>query len=185
MRKLLLALAALIISFALAQAKDWQIDTAQSKLGFVGDQNGEKFQGGFKKFDAQISFDPDHPDSGKITVTVDIASITTGDDERDAYLPQDGWFHTSVFPTAQFVATTFRKTGENAFEADGALTLKGMTRKLTLPFTLVPETDHWRARGHVILMRNDFSIGTGNFAGEAYVKHEVEVVIDLAAKPVP
>jgi len=184
MKKLFLALVALTALSMSAQAKDWQIDYAHSKLGFIGDQNGAKFEGGFKKFDAQVSFDPDHLDAGKISVSVDLASATTGDDERDSYLPQDAWFHVSAFPAAQFTASKFRKTGVNAYEADGTLTLKGITKNLTLPFTLTPEGDHWRAQGRVTLMRTDFSIGQGSFANESYVKHAVDVVIDLAAKPI-
>ena len=183
MKRPLLALALILACSATAHAKDWQIDYAHSKLGFTGDQNGQKFQGGFKKFDAQISFVPDHLDSGKIAVTVDISSIGTGDEDRDSYLPQKEWFFQSTFPTAQFTATTFRKTGPNAYEAAGNLAIKGISHPLTLPFTLTPEGDHWRAQGHITLMRNDFSIGTGSFANESYVKNGVDVTVDLAAKP--
>lgn len=185
MKQLFWALIALVSFSMPAQAKDWQVDYAHSKLGFIGDQNGAKFEGAFKKFDAQISFDPEHPDTGKISVTVDLASATTGDDERDSYLPQDAWFHVAAFPTAQFTASKFRKTGANAYEADGALTLKGVTKNLTLPFTLTQEGDHWRAQGRVTLMRTDFAVGQGSFANENYVKHAVDVVVDLAAKLVP
>lgn len=184
MKKFLLA--AVLAMLALpAQAKDWQVDYAHSRLGFTGDQSGAKFDGAFKKFTAQISFDPAHPEAGNISVTVDTASAVTGDSDRDSYLPQDAWFKTRMFPAATFTATKFRRTGDNAYEAAGALTLKGITRDLAVPFTLTPEGDHWRAQGHVVLMRNDFSIGEGSFASEAYVRHAVDVSFDLAAKPRP
>ena len=186
MRAKALVVAALFLMAAVpAHAKNWQIDYAHSKLGFIGDQNGEKFSGRFRKFDAHISFDPDHLDESKISVTVDTASATTGDDEWDSYLPQDSWFDVAVFPAARFVATKFHQTAKNAYEAEGSLTIKGVTRDLTLPFTLTQEGDHWRAHGHIALMRNDFSIGSGSFADPAYVKNAVEVVVDLAARPMP
>jgi polyisoprenoid-binding protein YceI len=183
MRKLICGFLLLATFSTPVQAKDWMVDYPHSKLTFIAEQSGQKFQGGFKKFDAQISFDPTHPDTGKIVVNVNIGTIATGDDERDSYLPQKEWFFQSSFPTAQFIATQFRKLGENTFEADGTLTIKGVSRPLKLPFTLVSEGAQWRAQGHITLMRNDFSIGTGSFANESYVKNAVEVTMDLLAKP--
>ena len=162
--------------------KEWQVDYAHSSLGFIGDQGGQAFSGSFKNFTAHISLDPDHPETGKISVTVDIASATAGSSDRDAMLPQKEWFDTSQFPQAQFISTTIRKIGPGQYVADATLTIKGVTKNVTLPFTLMSEGDHWRAKGHVNVMRNDFSIGTGSFSGESYVKHAVDVVVDIAAK---
>jgi polyisoprenoid-binding protein YceI len=147
-----------------AQAKDWTVDGAHSQLTFTGNQNGEIFQGGFKKFAAQITLDPDHPETGKITVTVDIASAYAGDLDRDAMLPQKDWFDTAKFPQAIFTSTAIRKTAPGKYEADGTLTLKGISKQLTLPFTLAPDNDHWRAQGSANLLRNDFGVGQGMFA---------------------
>jgi polyisoprenoid-binding protein YceI len=168
-----------------ASAADWQIDPAHSKLGFTGTQNGEKFDGGFKKFDAQISLDPDHPETGHIAVTVDMTTAYAGSDDRDQMLPQAAWFDSKKFPQAHFVSTAIRKTGNARYEADATLTIKGITRNVLLPFTLAPEGDHWRAQGTTQLIRSDFQIGQGSFSSEAYVKHAVDVAIDLAAKPLP
>jgi polyisoprenoid-binding protein YceI len=174
-----------IIFFAfteMTQAKDWQVDYAQSKLGFMGEQGSDKFMGGFKKFTAQISLNPDHPEQGKISVTVDTSSAFAGSSDRDEMLPQADWFDVSKFPQAQFTSTAIRKTGDGQYVADATLTIKGVTKNVTLPFTLLAEGDHWRAKGRTILMRNDFSIGQGMFSNENYVKHAVDVGIDIIAK---
>jgi polyisoprenoid-binding protein YceI len=199
-RKLLLGLAVIILWTGTARAEDlvmfpkdppaavqsdaknWQIDYDHSSLGFIGNQNGEQFAGGFKKFTALIAMNPDHPETGKIAVTVDIASVYAGTPDRDQMLPQKDWFDTSHFPQAQFTSTAIRKIGPIQYAVDGNLTIKGFTHFLTLPFTLMSEGDHWHAKGRVTLMRTDFGIGMGSFAGEAYVKHAVDVVIDIVAK---
>jgi polyisoprenoid-binding protein YceI len=187
MKKLFLAgvLLAALTNAAQADAPppQWQIDAAHSKLGFVGEQNGVKFEGGFKKFTAQITLDPDHPETGKIAVTVDIASATAGSADRDSMLPEKDWFDTAKFPQAQFVSTAIRKTGPWKYEADATLTIKGLSKNVTLPFTLTREGDHWHALGRVGLMRNDFAIGQGSYASEDYVKRAVDVVVDLEARP--
>jgi len=166
-----------------AHAKDWTVDYAQSKLGFTGNASGETFTGGFKKFTAQISLDPAHPETGKIAVTVDIASAFAGDADRDQMLPQKDWFDTSAFPQAQLTSTAIRKISDGNYQMDATLTLKGVPHPITLPFTLAPEGDHWRAQGHVTLMRTDFQIGQGSYASESYVKHAVDVTVDIIAKP--
>ena len=182
MRKLALILALFVVSASTVHAKEWQVDYAHSRLSFVGDQNGEKFQGGFKKFDAKIALDPEHVEAGSISVTVDTASAYAGSSDRDELLPQKDWFDTSKFPQAQFVTTSLRKIGEEKYQAEATLTIKGITRSVSLPFTLVLEGDHWHAQGKVALMRTDFDLGQGMFANEAYVKHAVDVDIDLIAK---
>ena len=182
MKKAALVLGLLAALTGTAQAKDWQIDYAHSHLSFVGDQNGEKFEGGFKKFDAKITLDPDHAETGVIAVTVDTSSAFAGSSDRDELLPQKDWFDTSKFSQAQFVTTSIRKIGAGHYQAEATLTIKGMMHPVTLPFTLVPEGDHWRAQGKVTLMRDDFSLGQGMFANETYVKHAVDVLVDLVAK---
>lgn len=184
MKKFLLTCVALaaLTQAAHADPKQWAVDPAHSTLTFTGDQSGEKFIGGFKKFAAQIALDPDHPESGKITVTVDIASAYAGSSDRDGMLPQSDWFDTAKFPQAQFTSTAIRKTGPGQYVADATLTIKGMTKNVTLPFTLVQEGDHWHAQGKVGLKRNDFALGQGSFANENYVKYPVDVIVDLQAK---
>jgi polyisoprenoid-binding protein YceI len=182
MNKIALILAFFAALTGAAQAKDWQVDYAHSKLGFTGEQSGEKFDGGFKKFDAQIHFDPDYPEAGKIIVNVAIASAYAGSADRDSMLPQKDWFDSGAFPQAQFVTTSIRKTAPLHYEASATLTVKGVTRDVLLPFTLAPEGDHWRAQGDVALMRSDFGVGQGMFADESYVKHAVDVTIDIVAR---
>ena len=181
MKRILLVLGVMGGLTGVAQAKDWHVDYAHSRLSFVGDQNGEKFTGGFKKFEAKIALDPDHVEMGSISVIVDTASAYAGSPDRDQMLPQKDWFDTSKFPQAQFVSTSLRKIGADQYEAAATLTIKGITHAVTLPFTLVPEGEHWRAQGHVLLVRSDFAVGQGQFAGETYVKLPVDVRIDLVA----
>jgi polyisoprenoid-binding protein YceI len=180
---LLIALIAAGFS-ARADAKTWTVDYTQSKLGFTGMQGTNAFQGTFKNFKTDIDFDPDHPETGKIAATVDIASASTGDGEKDGMLPQSDWFDTSKFPQAQFTSAQIRKTGANSYEAQGNLTIKGIAKAITLPFTLTQEGDHWRAQGKTTLTRTDFHIGAGQWSSDDTVKLGVDVTIDIAAKPV-
>lgn len=177
-------LAVLMILIAVpAMAKTWDVDYGRSHLGFSGKQSGESFEGGFKNFTVTIDLDPTHPEGGKITASIDIASATAGSADRDTYLPHSDWFNTAKFPKAEFVSTSIHSgSTPSCFEAAGNLTIKGISQPLTLPFCLKPEGDHMRATGSVTLLRNNFSIGTGQWADEGVVANAVMVNLDIAAK---
>ena len=182
-----IALLPLLLAGA-AHAKTWDVNYAQSHLGFEGKQGDAAFQGGFAKFDVKIDFDPAKPEAGKITATIDTSSATAGSSERDSFLPQADWFDVKNFPQAQFASTSIKstgtdKTGIDCYEAAGALTIKGISKPLALPFCLAKEGDHYRARGKVALMRQDYHVGEHDWASETYVKFGVDVTVDLEVKP--
>lgn len=183
MRKSLLLAGALIFATSPAMAKEWTVDYANSHLGFIGTQGTSSFNGEFKKFTSAIDLDPEKSDGGHITANIDMTSASAGSSERDGYLPQTDWFDTKQFPQAQFASTTIRKTGDHTFIADGNLTIKGISKPISLPFTLVQDGDHWRAQGKVTILRQDFHVGLGQWANEQYVKYNVDVTVDIAAKP--
>lgn len=165
-----------------ASANGWTVDMAASALGFTGSQMGAAFTGRFERFTAEIAFDPAAPESGRALVVVDTGSARTGDGQKDKAMPGADWFDVGQFPEARFEATTFRRTGPDAFEAVGTLTIRGVTQPLILPFTLAPEGDASRARGSVQLIRTDFGVGQGQWSSGNWVALEVTVTVDLLAR---
>src|SRR5262249_47317681 len=127
-------------------------------------------------------------EKAKITVVVDIGSITTNDAQRDAMLPKSDWFNTEKFPKAKFVSSSVTEAGNDengnkVYKATGKLLIKGASQEINIPFTLVQEGDHWRIKGKTRISRANFFIGTGEFADEKTVKNVVNVYIDLVANP--
>jgi len=177
--------AALLVALALlsppALASDWSVDMAKSHLGFSGVQNGAPFQGRFGKWTAEIAFDPAHPEAGQAKVTIDLASATTGDTQRDSALPQAEWFDVKDFPQAIFEATGFTAKGGDAYEAPGTLTIRGIGKAVVLPFTLAVSGDKASAKGHLALVRTGFGVGQGVWATGDWVALEVGVDVDLVA----
>ncbi|HUY68685.1 MAG TPA: YceI family protein [Alphaproteobacteria bacterium] len=182
---LTLCIAALLLGAARpARAESWVIDYADSHLGFTGMAGNTTFEGQFKKFTATVDFDPAHPEKGTIEATIDMASATTGNDERDAALPGENWFDVKHFPAAHFVASSIDRTGARSFEAQGQLTIKGVTQPIVLPFTMMPDGKDWRIKGSAALIRNQFGVGEGRWGDDNVVAYEVDVTVDLVAKPV-
>jgi len=182
MKGFILALAAVLASTTPALAQPhWSVDYAKSKLGFSVQWSGEPFTATFKSWKADIVFDPADLVHSRATVTIDIGSEASDFPENDAGLKGTQGFETSKFPTARFEATKFSHGKGNSYVAEGTLTLHGMTKPVTLPFTLVIAGKTAHMTGRASLLRADFGLANGEFAGETPIGHGVTVNVDLTA----
>jgi polyisoprenoid-binding protein YceI len=160
---------------------NWVVDKARSWVSFTGIQTGKEFTGRFSTYDAMIDFDPDNLSTAKIEVGIDMSSAKTGDKQRDDALPSKDWFSASSFPMARFSASDVASTGSGVFEARGKLTIRDVTRDLTLPFRLSIDGSRATADGAVTLVRTDFGVGQGEFATGEWVGLEVLVSFHIEA----
>lgn len=173
----LVAASAFTSTLALAQQK---LVPAQSEIVFVSKQMGVPVEGRFKKFDAQIAFDPAKPDTSKIAFTVDIASATLGVPESDAELPRPNWFNTAKFPQATFQSTAIKGLGGGKFEVTGKLAIKGNTRDAIVPVTLAQSGATTTASGVLTIKRLAFKIGENEWADTSAVADDVQIKFKLA-----
>ena len=177
LRTLTLTLAALTAWPALAQQK---LVPAQSEIVFVSRQMGVPVEGRFKKFDAQIAFDPAKPATSKIAFTVDVASATLGVRETDAELPKPVWFNTARFPQATFQSSSVKALGQGKFEVAGKLTIKGASSDVVVPVTLAQNGATTVASGAFPIKRLTFRIGEKEWADTSMVADEVQVKFRIA-----
>ncbi|NQE65145.1 YceI family protein [Caulobacter sp. RHG1] len=151
-------------------------------LAFTADWSGSAIEGRFTRWTADILFSPEALDRSKLTVSIDMASAATGDDQRDQSLPSGDFFDTAAHPKATFAATKFRKTGEGKYVADGTLDLRGAKKPLSLPFSLKIDGDTATARGVTSLDRTAFGVGQGEWASTDQIAAKVQVSFSLTAK---
>jgi cytochrome b561/polyisoprenoid-binding protein YceI len=159
----------------------WAV-TKSSTLNFSATWAGDAIEGQFKRWTADILFSPDALDRSKLTVSIDMSSAATGDDQRDSSLPSDDFFATAAHPSATFTATKFRKTGEGRFVADGTLDLRGVKKPVSLPFGLKIDGDTATARGVTTLDRTAFGVGQGEWASTDQIGGKVKVSFAITAK---
>ena len=152
----------------------------QSEIVFVSKQMGVPVEGHFKKFDAQIAFEPTKPEASKIAFTVDIASATIGVPETDAELPKATWFNTAKFPQATFQSTGVKGLGAGKFKVSGKLSIKGASRDVVIPIALVQAGATTTAIGTFALKRLTFKIGENEWADTSMVADDVQVKFKLA-----
>ncbi|MFI4935914.1 MAG: YceI family protein [Caulobacterales bacterium] len=184
-RFVLIALLAFAPALAIAAPPAWTVDKAVSKLGFASSVSGAPFAGVFRRWDAVIHFDPKDLAHSDVTATIDVTSAFSGNPDRDTLLPDEDWFWTSHFPRATFVAKSFRATGAGRYEAAGVLTLRGVAKPLTLPFTLAITGASAKMNAAVGLNRLAFGVGEGEWKATDTVPAAVTVTVDLTAHRAP
>lgn len=175
----LLGLSAALLAATPALAEQ-KLVPAQSEIQFVSKQMGVPVEGRFKKFDAQIAFDPAKLATSKIAFTVDTGSATLGVPESDAELPKAPWFNVAKFPQATFQSTGIKALGGGKFEVAGKLSIKGQTQDVVAPATLTQAGATTTAVGTFVLKRLAFKIGEGEWADTGMVANDVQVKFKLA-----
>lgn len=156
------------------------LQPAQSSIQFTAKQMGVPLEGHFKKFGAQIAFDPAKLATSRIAFTVDTGSATLGSRETDAELPKPTWFNVPQFPQATFQSSSIKALGGGKFDVAGKLTIKGQSRDVTVPVTLTQSGATTTASGTLALKRLAYKIGENEWADTSMVADDVQVQFKLA-----
>lgn len=165
---------------AAAAAAAPKLVPAQSDIAFTFRQMGVPVDGHFKKFDAQLAFDPKNAAAGKVTLSIELGSATLGDAATDAELVKPEWFNVKKVPTATFQSTAIKALGGGKFEATGKLTIKGQVKDVVVPVALAQAGGTTTATGAFAIKRLDFNIGEGEWKDTSMVANDVQVKFKLA-----
>jgi polyisoprenoid-binding protein YceI len=160
-------------------AAQQQLVPAQSEIVFVSKQMGVPVEGRFRKFDAQIAFDPAKPQTSRIAFTIDMASGGIGVQDVDLELPKPLWFGVARFPQATFQSTAIKALGQGRFDITGQLTLKGRPQEVTVPVSLTQSGPHTVAIGSFTLKRLTFAVGEQQWTDTDLVANDVQVRLRL------
>ncbi len=134
--KLFLALLLAIVSHSFAQTK-WKFDKAHTNIGFsVTHLVITEVEGKFKKFKGSVITDGNNFENAKIEFSADVNSISTGNKKRDNHLKSDDFFNAAKFPKLTFKSKSFKKVSDNKYKLVGDLTIRGITKEVTLDVTL-------------------------------------------------
>jgi cytochrome b561/polyisoprenoid-binding protein YceI len=172
-------LALLILGPAKVRADEWTVDPGRSKLSFSFTQAGAVNTGKFDKFIVTLSGRADALASAKLDVTVDIASINTGDKDRDDTLRGPDLFDAKKYPTGRFAAAGLEPKGSGKYLASGNLTLRSVSRPVRLPLSFREVTEGGQPvlylDGSVTVNRLDFGIGQGDWQSTEWVGNAVPI----------
>jgi len=159
---------------------DWAIEPG-GRLGFSATVNGGPIEGRFGKWTGKVTYDPDHPQTAKLAVTVQLASASSGDQTRDSMLQGPEFFGSSPMGRAVFTASGFKPLGGDKFSADGALAINGVKVPVTLLFDLKVAEDKATVKGSAKLDRIALHVGTGQWSATDQIGAEVGLSFSLKA----
>lgn len=178
-------LSASIIGVSDAAMAQQKLILAESEIAFISKQLGVPVSGKFKKFDAEVSFDPKKPEAAKVNFTVDLLSADIGNSETETELKKSGWFNSAKVPAATFQSSSVKSLGAGKFEFSGKLAIKGISQTVVVPVTVTQSGGKTRAVGSFNLKRLDFKIGDGDWNDVTLVANEVVVNINLSLNGIP
>ena len=170
---------ALLSAFAAPACAQQKLAPAQSEIAFTSKQMGVPVDGKFRKFDAQVAFDPKKPEAGKIAFSIELGSASLGAAETEAELAKPDWFNTKLFPQATFQSTAVKAAGPGKFEVAGKLAIKGASQDIVVPVTLVQTGTNATATGSFAIKRLDFKIGDGDWKDTSMVANDVQIKFKL------
>ena len=120
-----------------AFAEEWTIDPTHTIIGFAVDHFGmSAIKGRFHTYEGEFVLDTENPANSSINITIDVASMDTGNGPRDDHFRAADFFEVETFPEATFTSTSVEITGDTTAEVVGDLTIKGVTKPVTLSVTL-------------------------------------------------
>lgn len=141
-----------------------------------------------KVFDVVLDLDAGAPDKSRLLVTVDAASIDSGVDEFNDHLLGSDYFDVDNHPSIEFVSTVITMTGAESATIAGNLTIKGVTKPLTLNASLNKAAMHPMLKVPVVgvsavgtLKRTDF--GLGQYAPAVGDEISIQVEVELPQEP--
>ncbi|MBK5528840.1 YceI family protein [Pseudomonas sp. TH06] len=179
--RLLLAAAFCLCAMPAAQAVEYtRVNTTASQISFTYDQMGSRMYGTFGKFEATLDFDTDNLSSAHTTLHIDLSSIDAGSEDANTELVKPAWFDTEKYPVAVFESNRFTQVSENHFLISGQLSLKGITREVQVPVELKPDNAIGIFDGELVLKRDEFGLGAGEWA-DTVVSKDIAIKFKVVA----
>lgn len=167
-------MAALLISaaaLAFAATQNWQIGTKYNITFSNADVSGI-----FKTFKGAIAFDEKNLDASKFDVSIDVASINTGNGLQNQHAKSAEWFDAAKYPVITFKSKKIIKAGA-AYQVTGDLTIHGVTKEISFPFTFQNKGASGVFAASFTVNRLDYHIGKAGDVADA-LKLSISVPVD-------
>jgi polyisoprenoid-binding protein YceI len=167
----------------------WKIDPMHTQVEFAAKHFGMMtVRGRFNDVTTSGDIDPDNPSASNVEVTIDVASLNTHNAQRDNDLRSSNFLELDKYPTITFRSTKIEPAGQDQYTMTGDLTIKGITRPVTLRIVRYGEIRDARM-GHRIAYSAEGEINRKDFGmtfdmlvdGRFVVSNEIKIMIELEA----
>ena len=165
----------------------WQIDPMHTQVEFSAKHFGMMtVRGHFRDVTASGQIDPNNPTASSVEISIDVASLTTNNPQRDNDLRSSNFLELDKYPTITFKSTRIEPAGPDQYTLTGDLTIKGVTRPVTLDVQRYGEINDPRM-GHRVAFSAEGQINRKDFGMEfdmladnrLVVSHEIKIFVEL------
>jgi len=190
-----LALATLTIAAGPAPV-EWNIGKPHTGISFIVNHFFTPVSGQFDDYNIDLVYDRENPENSTVRVRIAVASVNTGNDERNVHLQSEDFFEAETYPYITFVSESVRAVAGDQLIVRGPLKIKGQVMDVELPITIlgiqdIPAGDMREMLGGVEQIasfrtsleidRGDFGVGTGSWAATMVVGSNVDIGIAVEA----
>jgi polyisoprenoid-binding protein YceI len=168
----------------------YTLDASHTRLGFVARHAMvTKVRGAFNEFEGTTTIDGDEPANSSVRITIKVDSIDTRNAQRDGHLRTNDFLDIENYPEITFVSTSIEHDGGNDFQVTGDLTIKDVTKQVTIPLEFQGAAkdpfgnDRIGFEGSVVINRKDWGI-TWNAAletGGVLVSEKITLEFEISA----
>jgi polyisoprenoid-binding protein YceI len=159
-------------------AQQYKVTDEGSSVKFRIKNFGIETGGSFKGLQGTVSFDPNDLSKDSFDLSVDANTIDTDNNMRDNHLRKEEYFDVQNYPRIRFVSTGVTVDKNAHFTAAGKLTIKNITREVSVPFTAVQKDSGYVFSGELKFNRKDYKVGGSSTIGNA-----VTVQFTVIARP--
>ncbi|HSK12455.1 MAG TPA: YceI family protein [Phnomibacter sp.] len=161
--------------FLLAAITRSQENAEKSSLRFEIKNAGITVKGYFENWEYTLEFDPKDLAGSKLSGKADVVSIKTGISSRDKHLQTRQYFKTDTWPYIAMESRRIVHKGGNRYEGEFDVTIRDVTRQMSVPFTAERKDSGWKLSGSFSLNRLDHGVGEKSMI----LGNEVKVMIDI------
>jgi polyisoprenoid-binding protein YceI len=179
---------ALLFSLGINAQTKWTVDKVHSNVKFsVSHMVVSEVEGSFKGFDGTIVVSKDNLSDAAINFSVDVASVSTDNVNRDNHLKSDDFFNAEKFPKMTFVSKSMTLVGGNKYKLVGDLTMRDVTKSVEFDVTyggkIQTNDGGYKAgfKARATIDRTNFGVNfTGTLkAGGLMVGNDVEIIVNV------
>ncbi len=169
---------------------DYTIDPAHSRIGFVARHAMvTKVRGGFNSFSGSLHLDAADPAKSSAELSIDVESVDTRQEQRDGHLRTNDFFDAPTYPTITFKSTSVKQVDSDNFEVTGDLTIKDVTKPITVDFeyggiaTDPMGNERVGFEGKASLNRSDYNVSFNAVleTGGVMVSDKISLEFDISA----
>lgn len=179
MKKPSFVLAVLLLAVAVSlNAQTLRPSDTESKVAFVARNMGMDVNGTFSGLKGVIAINRSAPEKSSFDVTVEVSTIKTGIDKRDAHLKTVDFFDAAKYPQIRLQSKRILHKSGDTYYAEAILTMRGIAKEIKFDFIAKPVNGGYRLTGGFPLIRQDYNIGGSSMT----LSDKVNIVLSVTAK---